>query len=133
MRRQDHIERLATYLQEAGLKKFEWGVHDCATFAAGAVEELTGRRIEFQDLRAVRSAAEVIVALNHQSLKERVTLILGSPITVALAQRGDIVLEELEPGRESLGVCFGEFSFFLIPVGIVPRPTLGCLSAWSVN
>ena len=133
MRKQNHIELLADYLQEARSKAFEWGRHDCATFAAGSVELITGRHIEFQDLRGVRSSEEVIVALRKQSLKERVTLILGPPISVGLAKRGDIVLEESESEREALGVCFGEFSFFLLPVGITPKPTLYCLRAWSVD
>ena len=132
MRKQSHIELLASYLQQAQAKTFEWGVHDCATFAAGAIEVMTDLRIEFDDLRTVRTAEEVIIALRRQSLRDRVTLILGPPIHINLAGRGDIVLEA-DSDREALGVCFGEFAFFLSPTGLVPKPTISCVAAWRVE
>lgn len=132
MRKQNHIELLAIYLQQAQTKTFEWGIHDCATFAAGAVELMTGKRIEFDDLRAVKSAEDVVVALRRQSLRDRVTMILGPAISVNLAKRGDIILES-DSDREALGVCFGEFSFFLLPLGVTPKPTIGCIAAWRVE
>lgn len=132
MKKQNYIELLSDYMRQAQNKSFEWGVHDCATFAAGAIEVMTGDRIEFEDLRTVSFAEEVIIALRRQSLRDRVTMILGQSIHVGLASRGDIMLEE-ESTREALGVCFGEFSFFLAPEGLIPKATVGCALAWRVE
>lgn len=132
MKNQNYIELLSDYIRQAQVKSFEWGVHDCATFAAGAIEVMTGNRIEFEDLRAVRSAEEVIIALRRQPLRDRVTMILGPPISVNFAARGDVVLEA-ESDREALGICFGEFSFFLMPLGLIPKATVGCALAWGVE
>ncbi|MEJ5079806.1 DUF6950 family protein [Ochrobactrum sp. MYb379] len=38
----DWRTRLSAYLYEVAHKPFQWGVHDCALFAAGAVEAMTG-------------------------------------------------------------------------------------------
>ncbi|MBC8718181.1 hypothetical protein H5024_11235 [Ochrobactrum sp. Marseille-Q0166] len=38
----DWRPRLSAYLYEVAHKPFKWGEHDCALFAAGAVEAMTG-------------------------------------------------------------------------------------------
>lgn len=38
----DWRTRLSVYLHEIAHEPFHWGVHDCALFAAGAVEAMTG-------------------------------------------------------------------------------------------
>lgn len=43
LRKVAHWElRLEAYLETIRRKKFRWGVHDCVTFVAGAVESMTG-------------------------------------------------------------------------------------------
>ncbi|MBB4620123.1 DUF6950 family protein, partial [Sphingomonas abaci] len=38
----DWEARLAAYLEPLRARPFAWGRHDCSTFAAGAVEAMTG-------------------------------------------------------------------------------------------
>lgn len=121
---------LATYLRACHDRPFAWGVHDCAQFAAGAVEVQTGRR---PTLPRYRSAAGAARLLRERALRERATDALGPEIPPARAQRGDLVLAAGADGA-ALGVCMGEVSWFPgKPSGLVARPTLECVTAWGVE
>ena len=132
MRKQSWAEDLATYMKESSTKEFQWGVHDCASFAAGAVTAVTGRFIDVKDFADAHTVREVVELLATKSLKDRVTEILGKTIDLKMATRGDIVLLT-DLGRECLGVCFGEVSFFLTAKGLQPIKTLTCDCAWRIE
>jgi len=110
-RKPDWETRLAAYLDPLRLRAFAWGQHDCCTFAAGAVEAMTGvdPMPEFRghystlrgSVRALRSVGRGDLASTLDAKFEAVA--------ASLAQRGDIVMSS-----GLLGVCFGAF---LIAVG----------------
>lgn len=104
-RREDWAEQLAQYLDERRDAAFAWGVQDCATFAAGAVQAMTG---ESPAIPQVESAAAYLHFLrDHGPLDAIVDDTLGERLpSPAFAQRGDVVLLFVDE-RATLGVCIG--------------------------
>jgi hypothetical protein len=103
--------RLAAYLQPLRLRAFAWGSHDCCTFAAGAVEAMTGvdPMPEFRghystaigSARALKRFGAGTLAATMDGKFEGAS--------ASLAQRGDVVMTS-----GLLGICMGSF---LIAVG----------------
>lgn len=99
----DWPERLAEFLRSRRRAPFQWGVNDCALFAADAAHAITGAdpaaeyrgySDEVEALRLIKAAGgmRALVALPEKP--------------VAFAQRGDGVLALID-GRETFGVCVG--------------------------
>lgn len=115
--------RLATLIDEAREKPFVWGEHDCALFAADAVHELIG--IDPAKLYRGRYATEKqagVILKRLGGLIGVMELVAGSQgwktVEPLYAQRGDVVLAEID-GRHTLGVCLGgTFAFPQQPVGL---------------
>jgi hypothetical protein len=130
--RQDGWEvRLADAVESVRNTPFQWGRHDCATWAADVRLALTG-----QDAAAAwrgryksgRGALRVMRRMGFRTLEAGVTGILGAPLpTPLLAQRGDVVLY-----GDALGVCIGATGLFLGPDGLVELPIAACRLAWRV-
>jgi hypothetical protein len=103
-RKPDWEARLAAYLEPLRLRHFEWGLHDCCTFAGGAVEAMTGvdPMAEFRGkYRSAPSSIRVLKTIGAGNL-ERTLDSKFEPVPPALAQRGDIVMH-----GGLLGVCLG--------------------------
>jgi hypothetical protein len=131
MRRPDWLERLEAYIAGRMGEPFTWGHHDCCRFAAGAVEAVTGDNpMQAYDYRDERAALRLIRSAG--SLDALVNRALGEPIPAAQAQRGDVVMADLERGA-TVGVCLGIFSAFPAEVGLTHRPTLYCRAAWRAE
>lgn len=125
MRRQDWPERLAEYLEAAHARPFRYGAHDCGTFAAGAVEAVTGVN-PIADLTYDRKGAIAIMEGGlHAFAAER----LGPEIRAAFAQRGDVV-GFIWQGRETLGVCAGTHIAAPGPDGLLYVPMSTAVKAW---
>lgn len=109
---------------------FSWGTHDCSTFAAGAVEAMTGETVT---LPVVESAAAYVAYLaEHGPLADLVTAELGDPLpSPAFAQRGDVVIVDMD-GRESLAVCLGVEAIGPSADGLLAVPMTTASAAWRV-
>jgi len=132
-RRSDWPERLADYVASKRETEFEWGTHDCCRFAAGAVEAMTGvDRMAGYRYKGEREALRLIAKAG--SLGALAHRLLGEPLeSVALAQRGDVVLADLENGA-SIGVCLGNVCAFAgLAGGVVFRPLLAAQVAWRIS
>jgi hypothetical protein len=125
--------RLLAAVDDARDTPFQWGQHDCATWAFDVRLMLTG-----DDAAAVwrgkykteAGAARVLRKLKCQTVDDLAESILGDALpTVLLAQRGDIVLGGAE---QALGVCVGSDGLFLQPSGLIALPLRSCLRAWRV-
>lgn len=85
---------------------FVWGSNDCCTFAAAAVEALTGANpmesIEHYDNPL--AAARMVEA--GGGLLDLATSLLGESVSPRMAAVGDVVLLTNE-GRQLLGICNG--------------------------
>lgn len=145
IRHDDWQERLSRYFESVADRRFEWGQHDCALFAASAVEAMTGVDIlaEFRGQYSSRvGAAKALREIGQGTLIKTFNHRLGRWKRPALAQRGDIVMFQ-----NSAGICCGSFSRFIgeydeafQPIlsgqfsksSLIVIPTLACSRAWAV-
>ncbi|MBM6576338.1 hypothetical protein KCP91_08130 [Microvirga sp. SRT01] len=110
-RKPDWEARLAAYLDPLRLRAFAWGRHDCCTFAAGAVEAMTGvdPMPEFRGhYTTARGSVRALRRIGRGTLAATLDAKFES-VEPSLAQRGDIIMSS-----GLLGICFGAF---LIAVG----------------
>lgn len=130
-RRHDWPQRLALYLEQRRATPFEWGVHDCCRFAAGAVEAMTGRnRMDHFAYSTELGAARLIQRAGGLEVLLRETL--GEPLpSLGQAQRGDVVLADLESGP-TVGVFLGRVAAFAADIGITWRSATVCHLAWRI-
>ena len=126
-------EALIEFIEAAMRTTFAWGSHDCVTFAAGAIEAQTGRRV----LEAVqggwtdeRSARRALA--RRRGLAAAVGRIL-SPVPPALAHRGDIGAVHDPRGDLALVVIEGATIVGPGPDGLVRQPRSVLVQAWSVQ
>lgn len=108
MRKSDWEPALAGYIAQHRNAALEWGVLDCAKFAAGAVQAMTG----VNPMREFKYRSE---AGAWRSLKKNGFASLADAmdakfprIPKALAGRGDVVMRD-----NCLGVCIGAEGLFL--------------------
>lgn len=132
MRRQDWPRRLQQFCRERRRMPFAWGTNDCATLAADWVLEATGADPMY-GVRGLwsdaRQAMERLAELG--GMRQAVTDIMGAEILPTLAQRGDLVLIEID-GRETLAVCVGDHALGSADAGALLAPMSGAVAAWRV-
>lgn len=133
MRAEGWEVRLAEAVEAARHRPFEWGVHDCATWAADVRRALTGEDMAAEwrgRYRTALGAQRLIRRLGHSTLAEAVAAKLGAPLpTVRLAQRGDVLLD---PEGAAVGICGGRIGMFLSADGLTDYPLRSCSKAWRV-
>lgn len=131
MRRNDWQERFAAYLRARREMPFAWGTHDCCTFAAGAVEAISGRNpmAAIAPYADERTAARMV--RDAGGLTPLASSLLGDPVTPLLAAVGDVVL--LENGdRELLGICNGTTAIAAALDGMAAIEMTAALAAWKI-
>lgn len=110
-----------------------WGQHDCVTFAADVVRELTGSD-PMGTLRGTYdsplSAARVMKAAGADNVGDLAALHL-SEVTPSEARRGDIVLSA-EP-YEFLAVCVGRTAVGPSEHGMIHIPMAQAVRAFRVG
>lgn len=133
MRSTDWETALAEYLAGKSGAVFAWGTCDCAMFAAGAIEAMTGVD-PASELRgrykSQTGAARVLKRSGAAKLAEWVSARFEEILPV-FAHRGDLVMVD-----GSLGVCVGGLAWFVgeengAP-GLVARPMQDWERAWRV-
>jgi hypothetical protein len=95
MRYENWPERLARCIAAARTRRFAWGAHDCALFAADCVQSMTGRDPAGAYRGRYRTALGVARLLRQRNsdLAGAWTAALGAPLAnPAYAQRGDVVV-----------------------------------------
>lgn len=100
----DWPERLAAFIEARRARAFSWGRQDCALFAADAVLEMTGVDLA-EGLRGYTSASGAAKRIKKAGSMRGLASALAEKHP-GLAQRGDVVLVELE-GRETFGIVAG--------------------------
>lgn len=136
MRAIDWEQRLFALIESARRKPFAWGTHDCCTFAADAVEAVTGQRPALPGSWSTPTGA-LRVASREGGLPDAVSAVLGhEPGNAWLAQRGDVLLLS-QPSFDgyALAVCAGGVAYAPGPEGLVAirldAPEV--LGAWRVG
>lgn len=103
-RKPDWETRLAAYLEPLRTRPFEWGRHDCCTFASGAVEAMTDvdPMLEFRGkYRSAASATRALRTIGAGDLARTLDAKFRR-VPAPLAQRGDIVMHD-----GLLAICLG--------------------------
>jgi len=125
---------LANEIALASTDLFEWGKHDCCSFAARIVYAITSKNFmnSFPPY-CTEEEAGVILGTNG-GVEGIATQCLGDPVPVMYAQRGDVLL--LLPvgstNGESLGICIDHRGAFASAKGLIKYPVAGCKLAWRV-
>jgi hypothetical protein len=108
----DWETRLSEYIASKRSVTFEWGVEDCCTFSAGAVEALTGVDPVPEYRGAYSTALQSARVLDGKTMEE----VLDSKfdeVPIGFAQRGDLVLMD-----DCVGVVAGDYAWFISEVGL---------------
>lgn len=131
MRHFDWQIRFEAFIALSYKRPFEWGLNDCATFAADCVWALTGVDPAPVDLRGHRTAKQALRALKRNGgLRGIATAALGQPRPALTARVGDVVLCKAGT-RDMLAICNGREALAPSSAGLVSVP-LGEL-CWGVD
>ncbi|MET3498145.1 DUF6950 family protein [Variovorax boronicumulans] len=110
---------------------FAWGSNDCCSFAAAAVEALTGRNpMPGAAPYASEIGAAKLIA-RAGGLKELASQYLGEPVSPLMAGVGDVLLVVNE-GREMLAVCNGVNAMAPAESGMVALCITAATAAWKI-
>lgn len=132
MRHPDWQTRLEALVQHVQAEAFRWGHNDCCTFAAQAVQAVTGRDVlpllpgRWHSARTARTVLRELGGLQRACDR-----FLGPRIAPALAQPGDIGLVYM--GRMH-ALCVHLGSHYMAPtgLGLQPMSTQWVAHAWRV-
>lgn len=130
-RRNDWQLQLERFVAARAERAFEWGVNDCALFAADCVEALTGERL-LSNLRGYDGRGALRLLADRGGLRGIATEALGEPVAPAFAAVGDVVLLRMGDS-EALGICNGTVAMGPGPAGIEIVGMDAALAAWKVN
>lgn len=126
----DWPSRLAEYLSSTRDKAFEWGSHDCVTFAAGAVEAITGHKATNLTWHTQVGAGKLLAKLG--GLSAAVDSVLPRRDNHLTAQRGDVVM--VTHGEQSW-LAVVDYAGWVAPsqAGLVRGPIDTASIAWKVG
>ena len=129
----DWPERLDALVRARADWPFVWGVNDCCTFAADAVQALTGVDVMGTLRQRYQSAFEALgLTQELGGLRAAVTSVLGQPVDPAFCTVGDILLV-MNDGRELVAVCNGATALAPGPRGLATITNPEVLAAWRVD
>lgn len=129
----DWEPRLVRFLVAQMQAPFAYGRVDCALFAAGAVQAMTGVDLA-EGFRGYRSLKAGLKKLQEAGFSDHISLAasLLEECPPAFAHRGDVVVVEGE-GGPALGICQGEVVYCMsLREGVVLVPRLNILRAFRV-
>lgn len=125
--------RLTAYLAASSTTPFRPGRLDCATFAAGAVEAMTGVDLAADWRGKYRTLEAGRARLAKAGYADQVALVasLLPEVHPAMAHAGDVAVVD-EDGAPALGIVQGEMIYVVTPqgFGLVPRSRM--VRAFSV-
>ena len=139
MRLPDWQLRLAEFGRARASMPFLWGSNDCCTFAAAAVEALSGANpmasMEPYGTEAgpKRKALRRLLRRIDKAggLQHLVSEYLGAPISPRMAGVGDVVVV-MNAGAELVGVCNGTSVAAPGPHGMVMLGMDAAVAAWRI-
>lgn len=119
--------RLSAYIADKREEPFAWGRHDCCTFAAGAVEAITGQD-PMPEFRGRYDTALGSVRILEGKKLEEVLDDKFAEVPISFAQRGDLAMLD-----GCVGVVSGDYGWFVAEDGLerVKRPLWD--KAWRVG
>ena len=127
----DWQTRFAEFGRARARMSFAWGSNDCCSFAAAAVEAITGRNPMAGVTPYDSEAAAARLILRAGGLRDLASEYLGAPVPPAFAGVGDVVLVVNE-GREALGICNGVNVVGPGPAGMDVLGIDAAIAAWKI-
>ena len=125
-------QRLADYLRNSYAGGFGYGSYDCVMFAAKWVESATEKKVIHPLLKTGITETESSTALSLRPLTTWVSEVMGDPVPIVQARRGDLILR-VQGGQEALGICDGLNAHFLLQGSTEVCPTLSGNCSWGVD
>ena len=107
--------KLNEYFVSVKDAQFEYGVHDCCTFSAGAVQAITGEDLmsEFRGKYSTREESQsVLKSIGAGTLLRTLRKKFGPPVNGASGQRGDVAWY-----NGACGIIIGRDGIFLTQDG----------------
>ena len=129
------MDKLQIYLDSVRSAPFEWGVHDCALFAARGADAAFGTRFTASVLRFNCHSAKDYRRMQREgaSLEAMTTAEVGEPLPEgAVLLRGDVVLIS-SAGRKCLGLAVPPVVVAPSKVGFIPMPVDSVTQAWRIG
>ena len=126
--------RLAEYLARTARVPFRPGRHDCALFAAGAVQAMTGCDLAAQWRGAYRTLKAGQAALRAAGFEDHVALAatLFAEVSPSFAQVGDLAVLPGDETGGALRVVQGAGVYVLRPEGMAVADRLNIERAFRV-
>lgn len=128
--------RLRDYLAGIGAQAFRPGRLDCALFAAGAVEAVTGLDLAAPFRGSYRTLADGLTALEATGFPNHVSFVAAHfpEVAPSMAQVGDLAVmpSEGEGEAAALGVVQGAGVYGLLPSGLAVQSRLKIVKAFRV-
>jgi len=126
-----NFEALTAYLADRQTMPFAWGSNDCVTFAAGAVQALTGRD-PLDGVAKWKTERSALARLNRLGGLEAAVSGILATVPCACAHRGDIGLIQTDIGP-ALVIITGVTLIGPGPSGAQIFPRQHLQHAWSVG
>lgn len=137
-RREDWPARLGEAIDAARVEPFEYGRHDCALWVGTAIEAITGEdpTAPYRGRYTTEIGWKRLVTAElgeGATFEAGWTRLLGEPVPVAMAGRGDVVMIDQE-GERAVGVVdlSGERVACVSLDGIEFVPLSLAVTAWKV-
>lgn len=130
MRLPDWTNRLNQYVLSVRDREFGYGAFDCCTFAAGAVEAMTGTdpMPEFRGAYKSRQASAAALKAHGQGTLRKTLGEKLKEVPPAYGQRGDIGYVD-----GACGVILGRYALFIGQQGWHQIPLSGLKAAFRVD
>lgn len=132
-RRPDWNARLHAYVDAVKRLPFDWGEHNCATFAAGAIEAMTGENLaNGYRFKTERGALQAMKRAGFDNLADLAAAKLPE-IHISQARLGDVAAIPTDSAfGYVLGIVNGETILALRPDGMGLAPLFTATRAFRV-
>jgi len=137
-RRETWARDLEAYMAEVRDVPFAWGSHDCCTFAAGAVEAMTGENPIPASCPPCGSREDAFAILDEAGGLEALVGLLAvrngwRAVPPALARRGDLMIFAGKDDGPLLAVNVGASAVGPTERGTITIPAGRAVKAWHIE
>lgn len=132
-RHPDWRQRLTAYLRARAGQPYRPGRHDCALFAAGAVEAMTGVDLArgWRGYRTLAEGRRKLADGGHAGLGDLCAAHFEA-VAPLKARPGDVALVPLPDGGEALGIVQGSAIYLVTPQGLGLLPLTAAARVFRV-
>lgn len=135
MRLDDWASKMNEVIDKARTTPFEWGVSDCALFAADCVKAMTG--FDWAEpfrgrYKTPRGSLLALKKYGNGSLEKTMDASFERHSKIALTRRGDVVAMD-NPAGVCLGICVGSIVAVRSEKGVEFFPVKQAIASWRVD